>query len=504
MTAISSSQPSLVAKQVPISAELSSSAALLIVQHAVREGVGVDELVRLAHADPSFALRVMSLVNSPALRRGAPIRDITQAATLLGVRGLRNVALSLAVSELIPARPDAAILLVQSLRRALAARALAPCFGAADRDACFTTGLLLEVGLMVKARDDLGHALELAKLPAEHRVLHEIANNGQSHPEVGAQIAVHYKLSPDMADAIRHHHAVLPPSEPLCRLVWLAERVAGVFETGAVGPAREALFRTGGELGVEAQLLERLLLELPAQVSAMASAFQRDVGEQPDLNQLRDDANARLVEINQQYLETVATLRRVVAEKEELALRLEQLNQTLATQATTDALTGLLNRRALEDALARDFARAQRSKEPLSLLMLDVDHFKRFNDTHGHLVGDEVLCHLGKLLQGRLRESDLVARYGGEEFCILLPEASAEGALLAARRLRLAVERSKVCTQAGELSVTSSFGVATFEPSQETLSPQQLLRNADRALYMAKEHGRNRVIHFSSASDNRR
>src|SRR5690606_7179106 len=153
------------------------------------------------------------------------------------------------------------------------------------------------------------------------------------------QIAGHYKLSPDMADAIRHHHAVLPPSEPLCRLVWFAERVAGVFETGAVGPAREALFRTGGELGVVSLLLGRLLLELPAQVSAMASAFQRDVGEQPDLNQLRDDANARLVEINQQYLETVATLRRVVAEKEELALRLEQLNQTLATQATTDALT---------------------------------------------------------------------------------------------------------------------------------------------------------------------
>src|SRR5690606_4891976 len=115
-------------------------------------------------------------------------------------------------------------------------------------------------------------------------------------------------------------------------------------------------------------------------------------------------------------------------EKEELALRLEQLNQTLATQATTDALTGLLNRRALEDALARDFARAQRSKEPLSLLMLDVDHFKRFNDTHGHLVGDEVLCHLGKLRHGRLRESDLGARYDGEESCILLPEPSAEGA----------------------------------------------------------------------------
>src|SRR5690606_13166748 len=235
-------------------------------------------------------------------------------------------ALSLAVSDLIPEAEQGVVLLVQSLRRALAARALASCFGPIERDACFTTGLLLEVGLLVKAREDLPLALELARLPAEHRVLHELANNGAAHPDTGAAIAARYSLSRDMVEAIRAHHAEQPPDEVLSRIVWLAERVAGVFETGAVGPARESLFRTGATLGVPTQLLDELLSGLPSQVSDMAAAFQRDVGEQPDLNQLRDDANARLVEINQQYEETVATLRRVVAEKDELAARLEQAN----------------------------------------------------------------------------------------------------------------------------------------------------------------------------------
>src|SRR5690606_32266636 len=158
---------------------------------------------------------------------------------------------------------------------------------------------------------------------------------------------------------------------------------------------------------------------------------------------------------------------------------------------------GLANRRAFQEALARDFARAERTKEPLSLVLLDVDHFKQFNDTHGHLVGDEVLRHLGALLRSRLRDGDLVARFGGEEFCMLLPDASAEGATVAARRLRLAVERSKVRSEAGELSVTASFGLSTFEPDQTGFSPELLIQNADSALYAAKTQGRNRVVHHS-------
>lgn len=178
--------------------------------------------------------------------------------------------------------------------------------------------------------------------------------------------------------------------------------------------------------------------------------------------------------------------------------RLEELNQVLATQASTDALTGLPNRRALEDALARDIARTTRSATPLSVILLDVDHFKRFNDTYGHLVGDQVLRHLGGIVQRSLRDGDFVARYGGEEFCVVLPNASEEGALLAARRVRMAIERSKLRCEAGELSVTSSFGVSTCDPQLAVRTSVELLKQADLALYAAKEQGRNCVVHFNA------
>ncbi len=478
--------------------ELSSVAAVRIVQEAVREGVSVEELARMAQGDPAFAVRVLRLINSPALARGRPVKDVAQAASLLGVRGLRNLALSLAVGDLVPPEEDAEVLLVQSLRRAIAASRLAEVLGYAEPQVCFTTGLLLDVGMLVRARSDLAAALELARLPAEHRVLHEHIRFGESHPVVGARVAREYALPDDMVVAIGGHHADVIPDSPLAKIAWLAERVAGVFETGAVGQAREQVTRLCAELGVSANQLDTLFHELPARVEELAAVFERQVGRQLDLNQLRDDANARLVDMNRQYEETVATLRRVVEEKEALMHRLEELNQVLATQAFTDALTGLPNRRALEQALTRDLARANRSGELLSVVLLDVDHFKRFNDTHGHLIGDQVLRHLGAMVHRSLRDGDFVARYGGEEFCVVLPRATEEGAMLAARRVRMAIERGRLKCDAGELSVTSSFGVTTYDPQVCLRSVEELLKQSDDALYAAKEQGRNCVVHFNS------
>jgi diguanylate cyclase (GGDEF)-like protein len=482
-------------KQSPAN-ELSSVAAIRIVQEAVRDGVGIEELARLAQSDPAFAVRVLNLVNSPALARAKPVRDISQAASLLGARGLRNIALSLAVGEMVPSAEEGTILLVQSLRRAIAALVLAEALGHSEPQVCFTVGLLLDVGVLVRARTDLAAALEVSRLPAEHRVLHEHIRFGEAHPAVGARIGTEYKLPDDMIAAIAGHHDDAIPEAKLSRIAWLAERIAGVFETGAVGQAREQVCQLGVGLGMTAARMDALFQELPARVEHLAATFERDVGPQPDLHQLRDDANARLVEMNRQYEETVATLRRVLEEKETLAKRLEELNLVLATQAATDALTGLPNRRALEQVLARDLARAERTGDPLSVVLLDVDHFKRFNDTYGHLVGDQVLRHMSGVVQRSLREGDFVARYGGEEFCLVLPRATQEGALLAARRVRMAIERNRLKCDAGELSVTSSFGVTTYLPGVVPRTYEALFKEADEALYAAKEQGRNCVVHF--------
>jgi two-component system cell cycle response regulator len=159
--------------------------------------------------------------------------------------------------------------------------------------------------------------------------------------------------------------------------------------------------------------------------------------------------------------------------------------------ATTDGLTGLTNRRSLNAQLTARVREAQRYRRPLSLLLVDIDHFKKVNDTHGHPAGDAVLRGVAAVARAQARETDLVARYGGEEMALVLPETDAAGASAIAERLRAAVETTAHATEHGTLRVTISVGVATWPGGGQT--PDELLTTADRALYRAKQTGRNRV-----------
>ncbi len=169
----------------------------------------------------------------------------------------------------------------------------------------------------------------------------------------------------------------------------------------------------------------------------------------------------------------------------------------LAEGALQDALTGLYNRRHLDERLASELAAAQRHGRPVSLLMVDIDHFKAVNDEHGHLAGDEALKMVAFVLRGAVRKEDVLARYGGEEFVVIARETALDGARALAERIRRAVERSHCAWQGRELGVTVSIGLTVsvglteFVPGR---SEREVLEAADRALYTAKQQGRNRVV----------
>jgi two-component system cell cycle response regulator len=159
----------------------------------------------------------------------------------------------------------------------------------------------------------------------------------------------------------------------------------------------------------------------------------------------------------------------------------------------TDDLTGLHNSRYLRDALHREAKRAVRYGRPLSVLFVDLDGFKRVNDTHGHLCGSRTLVEAGMLLRACARESDVVARYGGDEFVIVLPDTPSAGAMVVARRMRDRLA-AHVFLEALHLEVrlTASVGIATLP--DVTLAPEELLRAADEAMYRVKERGKNDFI----------
>jgi diguanylate cyclase (GGDEF)-like protein len=180
------------------------------------------------------------------------------------------------------------------------------------------------------------------------------------------------------------------------------------------------------------------------------------------------------------------------AEQVSLAIANLRLQETLRTQSLRDPLTGLFNRRYLEASLARDLARAVRRSQPLAVLMLDIDHFKRFNDEFGHDGGDALLSQVGEVLASLVRNEDVACRYGGEEFTLVIQEADAAMALDRAEEIRKAIatlhlERG----HKGLAQVTASIGIASYPQHGDT--PEQLLKRADRALYTAKHAGRNQV-----------
>ncbi len=215
-------------------------------------------------------------------------------------------------------------------------------------------------------------------------------------------------------------------------------------------------------------------------------------------NELTTDQEDALRALSRQVMaqlelrQTVAALEAAAAERARYERQLEayqeQLEQHLAKineQSITDPLTGLRNRRAFLERLHEETERATRYGSPLSLAMVDVDHFKMLNDTHGHPVGDAALQQIGQVLRSQSRTTDLVARYGGEEFVIILPATDLDGAQVLGERFRRSVEQARSC----DLPLTVSVGVAELH----TNSGDDLVRDADIALYRAKADGRNCV-----------
>jgi diguanylate cyclase len=238
------------------------------------------------------------------------------------------------------------------------------------------------------------------------------------------------------------------------------------------------------EVGVQTGVILEILL--------LSVAF---IGRLAEADELRDQARRQALLVQEQAnKELEMKVEERTAELHEALAKLSELNQRLRLTSSLDALTQIHNRAAFDETMANQWKHASRSKSPLSLIFLDIDHFKRLNDRYGHDVGDECLKLVARAIKEQVvRDTDFVARYGGEEFVVLLPHTGERDAAVVAERIRKAVARLEPCFKGVQLSITLSAGVATCRWQREE-SPKDLLKMADLALYKAKREGRNRVV----------
>jgi diguanylate cyclase (GGDEF)-like protein/PAS domain S-box-containing protein len=252
----------------------------------------------------------------------------------------------------------------------------------------------------------------------------------------------------------------------------------------------------------EMTAMEPFALILPEDVPMLVTVIEQNLtsttASPVDVRMVRKDGSVIWVEITARVVrdsagepvETVTAVRDISERK--------LLEQKLSSLALTDGLTGIANRRAFDEALEREWKRTLREGSLMSLLLLDIDHFKEFNDHYGHQVGDDCLRAVTSAVVGAVRSTDIVARYGGEEIAIILPTSDMAGAIEAAEKARIAVEALQITHEAnreGRGLVSVSIGVATALARQggTMRMPESLLQAADNALYKAKHEGRNRI-----------
>lgn len=292
-------------------------------------------------------------------------------------------------------------------------------------------------------------------------------------------------LDPDLIQGkLLERVRVLFPSERVTLLTspvsddavdrWLIARATSCLvkdsaEEGPVPPALADLMNAEGGPKV------RSLIAVPMVIERNFMGLVRVDSDQP----------GRFQEVDLQQLELYAHI-------STLALENARLFEKVNAMATRDGLTGLATHRVFQEKLTDEIQRAARYHTPLSLVMLDIDHFKSVNDNHGHLAGDEVLKEVARVMLEHCRPVDFAARYGGEEFCLILPEVGLSQARRLAESLREKISGTAISLSRERLSVTASLGCASFPDEAQT--PAQLIRTADQRLYRAKTTGRNKVI----------
>ncbi len=472
-----------------------------VIQVASDPEAGVGDISDIIKTDAVISSQILKSVNSAYYGLRRKIASIERAVSFMGIRAVRNLILCLGVQTLAPKNSDYPLELFweRSLTRASAAKCLARKLGFPNEEELFTIGLCQDLGVLLLIKDSSSEAIAAfttaVMKPAGIRLDTE-KQFGEGHDTLGAKLFTKWEFPEELVEPIRFHHSPEKSSEPFSKLTEIIHAAEVFADLGKVDGDYDALKDAAKKLkglGIDAEELGPIVDEVSATVNDAADMLEIRVSPQPSYQDIAQQASQGLLSLNQSYQSLTDQLQDSLREQQRMAAHLQDLNSALERRALTDELTDLPNRRAFDEGLLREIERAKRLGKPVSLLMIDVDKFKLFNDKYGHQAGDRVLTEVGRALKSNARSCDIPARYGGEEFAVILPHTYLDGAKIAAERIRKTIEQAQVEYEGKRLNVTASIGVAVIEDPNEARIEIMVIRRADDALYSAKEAGRNCV-----------
>lgn len=468
--------------------------AVRVLELCRQEDAGLKEITDVLKTDPALSGRLLRYANSSMVSPGRKITSIEQAVGLLGVRAVQLTALGFALAP--DSDPGCENFNLEQFWRdsslvAVTARILAgqPAIervaGQVPRDEAFTAGLLAALGQLALAYGIPDEYAQVSIRNPEDRFSVAEAERqvfGCDYAFFGAEVAALWELPERLTGAIRFQ---LDPSRApaeasgLATLLHAATILLPVLAGGE--PAEPVRQRARTLIETTLRLTQEQWADLGKQIlddhCELASVFEIRLSTPHELLDLYGQAQEEATRVG-----LVAQLERT---------RTLEENRKLLHKVNTDPLTGASNRARLEQRLSELCLGVGRGHGHFAVVMFDIDHFKRFNDTYGHAAGDAVLRHVAQVVQTTIREVDLLGRYGGEEFTVLAPQTDRRGACTLAARIRTAVAESPLDYEGQLLRVTISVGLALSSDYRTPPAPAQILKDADRQLYLSKEHGRN-------------
>jgi diguanylate cyclase (GGDEF)-like protein len=467
--------------------------ALQVIELVQNENVDIAEIARIISKDPALSSKILRTVNSSFYARSS-ISTISHALVILGLQSVKTLVLGFSlVTRLSQNRPKSFNHLSywrRSTYAATAARILSGKLQLVQQEECFLAALLGDIGELVLDQVLPDQYSEIHESVSSHEQLAEAEQQvlGIIHADATQVLAELWKLPPILAVPMSSHHRPQDVSDPLLRRLTQVVRLAGRCADVFVDQDAAAAIASVRKMSLENHRIteadcDAMLDQIGTRTKEVAALFKVNISETASYEAILKKANETLVDLTLRTQHQAATL--------------EQQNIQLKAAATTDALTGLANRAQFDQFLTEQFTVAAGNRQPLSMLLIDVDHFKRVNDRHGHPVGDQVLRAIGKLLKGAARVQDLAARYGGEEMSLIMPSTTRGTAAAIAESIRRAIAAKPIPCQELAVPVTISVGVASFELGGPLREPAHLIKAADMAMYAAKSGGRNCVKIFS-------